>query len=253
MANARRTYSQAEEVHLTTQVEGRCPICDQALFYEKRKQKFKAYELAHIYPLNPTPAEVKELDGVALLSSDVNHPDNLVPLCVSCHSKFDKPRTREEYERLAELKRDLLASSVQRDLRSELQLETEIKEIVARLHTPEAKPDNGVLDLNAKSADDKFDNTLPMLTRRKIKLAIEDYYNFVRSLFRELELQNPTASQLIYGQVRVFYLKQKALGLPQSDVFRNVVAWIHHRSNASTVEAAEIVTSFFVQNCEVFE
>lgn len=253
MANARRQYSPAEELDLTTQVEGYCPRCDRPLFYEKRNRKFKGYELAHIYPLNPRPEELKELDGVTLLSDDVNHPDNLIPLCNWCHPKFDKPRTRQEYEELVLLKRAVLARAVQRELRSQLQLEAEIESVIARLHEAELGTTGTPLTLDAKKTDAKFDDTLPTLMRRKIKLAIEDYYNFVKQAFRELELQNPTASELIYRQVRVFYLKQRALGLPQSAVYRNVVDWIHSKSDGTALEAAEIVTSFFVQNCEVFD
>jgi hypothetical protein len=252
MANARRQYSPAEELALTTQVDGYCPLCDRPLFYEKRKQQFKGYELAHIYPLNPRPEELKELKGVTRLCDDVNHPDNLLPLCHSCHKRFDKPRTREEYEHLATLKRALLSKAEQRAIRSEVRLEAEIESIIARLH--ELEPgDSTPLTLDAKKADDKFDDSLPVLVRRKIKRAIEDYYILIQTEFRELELENPTASELIYIQVRTFYLKQRKLGLSQAVAFTNVVDWLRGASNATTLEAAEIVASFFVQNCEVFE
>ena len=253
MPNARRQYRPAEELDLTTQVEGYCPLCDKNLFYEKGNRRFKGYELAHIYPLNPTPEELKELDGVEILSSDVNHTDNLIPLCHSCHRQFDKPRSREEYGRLVSLKQAILARAVQRDLRSEYQLEADIHSIIVRLQGSESDHFVSELELDAKQADSKFDTTLPFLMRRKIKGAIADYYNFIKLAFRELELQKPNASALIYAQVRAFYLKQKALDQPQPEVFRSVVAWICSRSSADNVEAAEIVTSFFVQNCEVFE
>lgn len=253
MANARRQYSPAEELALTTQVDGYCPLCDSPLFYEKRKQKFKGYELAHIYPLNPRQEELRELEGVELLSDDVNHPDNLLPLCHSCHKRFDKPRTREEYEKLESLKRALLSKAEQRALRSEVRLEAEIESIIARLHGLEPGETGTALALEAKKADEKFDGTLPVLVRRKIKRAIEDYYIVIQKEFRELELSNPMASELIFLQVRTFYLKQKKLGLSQALAFANVVDWLRGASNANTLEAAEIVASFFVQNCEVFE
>ncbi len=253
MANDRRQYSQAEELDLTTQVEGYCPLCDSALFYQKGSKRYKGFQLAHIYPLNPTLQEVKELEGVDLLSQDVNHPDNITPLCLQCHGQFDKPRTREEYEHLASVKRMVLSKALQRALRNENQLELEIGVIIAKLHESELEKADVALALDAKKADDKFDSTLPLLTRRKIKRAIEDYYNLVKREFRELERRDPTASELIFRQVRIFYLKQKQLGLPQATVYKNIVEWVQLKSGASTLEAAEIVTSFFVQNCEVFE
>lgn len=116
MANDRRAYSQAEELALTTQVSGRCPLCGAPLFYVKKSRSYKAYELAHIYPLNPTAEEVEELEGVRRLHADVNHPDNQIPLCRPCHGRFDKPRTVEEYQQLAAVKQQLIARSVQQAL-----------------------------------------------------------------------------------------------------------------------------------------
>lgn len=254
MAKARRSYTEAEELALTTQVGGYCPLCGGELFYVKENRSYKAYELAHIYPLNPKPQELKELDGVALLNPDVNHPDNLIPLCGRCHPRFDKPRTLKEYVELAALKQKLIDRAAQRALNDEYPLEADINRIIARLHETKFK-DDGTLDLQfePKSLERKFDASLPVLTQRKIRHNVTDYYQYIKDEFRELELQVPTASELIYTQVRVYYLKQQSLGLPQSVIFGNVVEWIRMTTSPDTPEAAEIVASFFVQNCEVFE
>ena len=78
MALERRSYTQAEEIALTTQVESCCPLCGKSLFYKKLYKKktrtYRFYELAHIFPLNPTAVEAEELKDVALLSADQNDP-----------------------------------------------------------------------------------------------------------------------------------------------------------------------------------
>jgi transcription initiation factor IIE alpha subunit len=63
MNSKRRTYTTAEELSLTTQVEGKCPLCGASLFYTKKSRSYKEYELAHIYPLNPKPDEKEELEN----------------------------------------------------------------------------------------------------------------------------------------------------------------------------------------------
>src|SRR5687767_1575515 len=134
MAKARRTYSTADELALTTQVGGHCPLCGVALFYKKQAHSHKDYELAHIYPLNPRPDEARMLDGVQLLHPDVNHPDNIIPLCTSCHTRYDKPRTVAEYDSLAAIKRDLLAKASIRAIITEYPLEADLNKIISRLH-----------------------------------------------------------------------------------------------------------------------
>ena len=75
MALERRSYTPAEEIALTTQVEGCCPLCGTACF-TKKGHTYRYYELAHNYPLNPKPAEAEELEAVELLSADRNDLDN---------------------------------------------------------------------------------------------------------------------------------------------------------------------------------
>jgi hypothetical protein len=52
--------------------------------------------------------------------------------------------------------------------------------------------------------------------------------------------------------VKAFYVQQKAMELSQHVIFTNVVNWLVAKTKPKTVEAAEIVASYFVQSCEVF-
>lgn len=254
MTNPRREYSEAETVALLSQVGGRCPLCDKPLFYKKGKRQFKAYELAHIYPLNPRAEELVVLANVPRLSTDVNDPNNLIPLCESSHGEFDKPRTEEEYLRLYEIKREALREERQRSLASRYPLEKQIADVVAHLHSAAVESDLCIaLSLTAKSVDDKFDGTMPPPTKRKVRNAVEDYFRHVQAAFLELERNDPGCTELIFIQVKSFYVMQKREGLTQGQVFANLVAWIHARARAKTLESAEAVASFFIQNCEVFE
>lgn len=258
MAKARRTYTSAEELALTTQVDGACPKCGDALFYKKKlkgvTRSYKDYEIAHVYPLNPKPEELQELAGVSLLSQDVNDPDNQIPLCTKCHGRFDKPRTRSEYDELYALKKKLIDRQTQRKLLSQYPLDAELRRIIATLYTVEFSTDGSPeLSLDPKRLDDKFERDLPGPTRRKIKHLVSDYYQHVRTEFRLLELDVPNSSNLIFTQIKAFYWQQKNLKVPQLEIFGNVVEWIQVATKTPVIEAAEIVAAFFVQNCEVFE
>ena len=254
MALERRSYTPAEEIALTTQVEGCCPLCGTALFYKKKGRTYRYYELAHIYPLNPKPAEAEELKDVELLSADRNDLDNQIPLCTGCHTRFDKPRTRPEYEELLRVKRGLIEHARQRALMREYPIEDGIHQIVMALGNvsfDEATEEDMTLD--PQSVDDKCKTALPELIIRKIKRNVTDYYPYVKREFRVLEQEYPTKSQLIYSQVRTFYLKQKSLGLPKQEIYQNVVTWFQNVTKADMIEAPEVIAAFFVQNCEVLD
>ncbi|ALJ28965.1 HNH endonuclease [Stenotrophomonas acidaminiphila] len=103
------------------------------------------------------------------------------------------------------------------------------------------------------SVDRKLGDSISPITRRKIKLNVSDYFQFIKQKFMELEEDDPNCSELIFSQVKSYYLQQKALNLPKHEVYSNIVDWLHKRSGSKAIEAAEIVASFFVQDCEVFE
>ena len=254
MALERRSYTPAEEIALTTQVEGCCPLCGTVLFYKKKGRTHRHYELAHIYPLNPKPSEVEELKDVELLSADRNDLDNQIPLCTGCHTQFDKPRTRAEYEELFRVKRGLIERARQRALMREYPIEDSIHQIVAALGSGsfvEAVQED--LTLDPQSVDAKCKTALPEIVIRKIRRNVTDYYPYVKREFRVLEEEYPTKSQLIYSQVRTFYLKQKSLGLPKHEIYQNVVTWFQNVTKTDMIEAPEVIAAFFVQNCEVLD
>lgn len=254
MANTRRDYNEAEIAALLSQVSSRCPLCDDSLFYRKKQRQYKGYELAHIYPLNPRPEEVVELRNSPRLCADVNDPDNIIPLCVDCHGKFDKPRTASEYLDLYHIKLDALQQERQRSLASQYPLELQIAAVVAHLHSAAAdEAGDAALAFTPKAVDDKLDATMPPPTKRKVRNAVEDYFRHVQAAFLELERSDPGCSEQIFVQVKSFYVMQKRQSLPQAQVFANLVAWIRARAKAQTLESAEAVASFFIQNCEVFE
>ena len=253
MPAKRRTYSAADENAFTTEVDGKCPLCGKALFYKKGKSSFKGYEIAHIYPLNAKPEEVQELKDEERLSSDLNAFQNLIALCVECHNKFDKPRTAVEYRRLVAIKRSLIRRAEQQQIQTQYHLQEDIIRVIDGLDSLAVLPPGVALSYIPKKVDDKLDSTMPFPTKNKIKHNVSDYYQYVRLRFEEIERDTPTLSELVATQVKAFYTQQKALQLPQNVIFANIVDWFVAKTKPKTIEAAEIVASYFVQSCEIFE
>lgn len=253
MSNERKKYSMAQNVALLTQVNSVCPLCNANLFYSKKSQSRSLYELAHIYPLNPTAEEKKLLKDVKKLNEDVNHEDNIIPLCLPCHEKFDKPRTVEEYQYLFNLKTELIKYSNQKSLWAQYPIEEQITELIDFLYSEEISTLTSELTYEPKRTSDKFDKTIFLPTKRKIQNNVNDYFHFIKEKFISLEAESPNSSNLISLQIKAYYQKQKTLGLTQQEIFSNIVEWLFSKTKPKSKESAEIIVSFFVQNCEVFE
>lgn len=252
MSNTREKYSESQNISLVSQVNRVCPLCQEPLFYQKNNKTHKNYELAHIYPLNPTLFEQKLLENELRLSDNVNDEDNLIPLCKICHGQFDNPRTVEEYRKLFAIKKSLIERSIQENIWQRYVIEEEISKIIEAIYNDHQLEGDAKVDFNPKEIDDKLDETITRPTKRKIKNNVTDYYILIRDNFAELDRAKGDLSETISLQIKTYYLKQKGMGFEQQKIFDNIVMWIHTKTNPKTYDAAEILTSFFVQNCEVF-
>ena len=250
--NARPSISRALEVALCTQVNEACPNCGKPLFKKKGKAVHKEYEIAHIYPLNPTPNEIELLKDQKRLSSDSNHEHNLIPLCFTCHSIFDNPKTIDGYQELMEKKEKLIKQSDQHQIFQQYHIEEDIIRVINSLlddNVEFGEPTN----FEAKTVDSKLSGSIKPLTKRKIKSDVSSYYLFVRDRFAEMEKLSPMTAVLIAQQVKTFYVKQKSLCLSQQEIFQNTVDWINLKFKPSSEDAANVIAAFYVQNCELFE
>jgi hypothetical protein len=252
MNNSREKYSEQQNILLVSQVNRVCPLCQEPLFYKKSDRSYKNYELAHIYPLNPTLFEQKLLEDEPRLNDDVNHEDNLIPLCKICHGQFDKPRTVEEYRKLFDIKKDLIELTAQENMWKTYTIEEEISKIIEAIYNDSQLEEDTKIDFSPKTIDEKLDKTITRLTKRKIKNNVRDYYFLIRNNFAQLDCAKTDLSETISLQIKTYYLKQKGMGLEQQKIFDNIVRWIHTKTSSKTDDAAEILTSFFIQNCEVF-
>lgn len=253
MANTRKKYNEAENVVLLSQVNRVCPLCDEPLFYKKGKQTYKNYEIAHIYPLNPTQEEIELLRNEARLSDDVNDERNAIALCEICHGKFDKPRTVHEYQKVLNIKEGLIKKSNQEFLWKQYKLEGEISNIIKIICESDNLEDECEITYDPQAVDKKLDSTINNLTKRKIKNNVTDYYVFIKKNLSELDKQNENKSESISLQIKLYYLKQCETSSNQQEIFENIARWITVKSKTNSYDAAEIVASFFVQNCEIFK
>jgi hypothetical protein len=254
--NNRKNISRYDELQLFAEVDGICPNCPTILIGNKGGKKRKDYEIAHIYPLNPKVEETEILKNQEILNHDLNHSDNLICLCLKCHNEFDNPRTLEEYLNLLNKKKDLIRLSKEKSYWLNSNIENEIFEIIDFLANEDFdfnEPD--ILNYNPKTIDDKTDYTITKLTKRKIHKNVQDYFNQVKNKFRDLDSLQPGTTETISIQIKQHYLllKKNDSKKNQKEIFDAMIEWLNKRTNNKSCESSEIIISYFIQNCEIFE
>ena len=257
MVTSRKKYTDNEHSILYKETRGSCPLCLKSILFRKPASKriIKGYEVAHIYPLNPTPAQ-----GLLFTLADFPEPpdknalENVIALCPSCHRKYDKDFQIPELKRLKEIKNGFLAEAKARETVAEHTIQVQVYEILDRI----TELSNDELDIppprfDASTIDKKLRTGISTLQKREIKANAVDFYVRIRDHIRELEQNDQIAIRILQNQVNSYYLAMQQQHPDNKDAVFNFVAdWISARTQKSLL-AAKVLTSFFVQNCEVFD
>lgn len=252
MQKNRKNPSDNEKQVLYDEVHGRCPICGKNLTHTKNNRIYKAFEVAHIYPLNPTPEEYELLKNEERLSSDVNDLENLIAVCESCHHKFDNPRTVEEYRSWVKLKRKLLQTNIIKDSYYLFHIEDEIGEVIKKLNSISLDEDIVPLSWESLKIDEKANETLPYILKRSIKDDVVNYFEYIRKNFIELDKLTSNKFSTVAAQIKSFYCKCMQISNNQEDIYYYIVDWLNKKTDNYSERACEIITAYFVQDCEVF-
>lgn len=91
------------------------------------------------------------------------------------------------------------------------------------------------------------------LQQNEIKLYATSYYIRIRDHIRLLEQNDQLSIRILQSQIKTYYLEMQRQHPNNKDaVFSYVAEWISSRTGKALI-AARVLTSFFVQNCEVFD
>lgn len=251
MGNKRRKIQPNEQLILHSEVNGVCPLCTTTLVYEKNGRNQKGFEIAHIYPLNPLPKEVILLKGEERLNADSDHGDNLICLCNSCHDRYDTDKTVEEYRELVKIKKDILKRKKEQEIWSKTKIEEQIFQIIELLVDQELSFEDN-LEYSPKTIEKKTDDSITVLTKRKIHQNVQDYFYKINTKFKELDYLEPMTTEIISSQIKTHYLLLQKQSNNQKEIFNAMVTWLQKQTKQNNQEASEIIISYFIQNCEIF-
>jgi hypothetical protein len=255
MTAKREIYSDNEHSILYAEAGGTCPLCTVPILFTKpgSKKPTRGYEVAHIYPLNPTRTQ---LEALKMHSSPIaiNALRNVIALCPSCHTSYDKDFKIEEFCRLRQIKDGFLSDSKAKLSVSRHTLQEEVCEILDIIASFDF--DNPMLtstSFDVSTVEQKLKVGMSPLQKHEIKVNAITFYVRIRDHLRLLELQDQAAVRILQNQINSYYLTMNKQNPENKDlVFNYVAQWISAKTNRPIL-ASKVLTAFFVQNCEVFD
>ncbi|KMK81812.1 ABC-three component system protein [Pectobacterium brasiliense] len=255
MANARVKYHANEHSILYGETGGACPLCVLPMMFKKASSKHPSigYEIAHIYPLNPNAVQKQALVGYPI-PSDLNSLDNVILLCPTCHTKYDKDFKIEEYIKISEIKNGYISEARARLTASQHALQEEVHEILDLIvHDDGEYSDLSETKLDVSSLDEKLKRDMSPLQKREIRSNVIDFFVPIRNHIRLIEQRDQSAIRILQNQINSYYLIIERQNPGNKDIiFNHIAKWISIKSGKSII-ASKILTSFFIQNCEVFD
>lgn len=253
MSNNRRDITETEKMFLLSEIGGICPLCHTALIIKKASGKeVRIFDIAHIYPLNPTSNQLEILKYESKLSEDLDSQANMIPLCKICHKRYDTNLTSEEYQQLFNIKKNVMYKYELRQTWGGYKLHSDILQVVTALSSLDSSNMKPKISYSIVNIDNKIDSTLGNLEKMKIQSNIIMYYSLIFDSFKQIEQKNECNMMQIYAQVRSYCCTLLSQGFDQKEIVDEMVEWFMHSANLDNRVKAEILVAFFVQNCEVF-
>ena len=234
---------------LFAEVGGLCPLCGKNLMLIGRTKSVKQYEIAHIYPCNPTAKDLVALAGV-VAPVDTEDASNKIALCLACHQTYDDDKTKERYDDLRKRKDRLLSEGAIRNVIGDYPLEEDISDILSKLLlVDDITLESVVLNTSALKIKEKVEDEY-ILLRRSIEGNVTKYYAVVQKMLKDMGTDK---FDNVATQIKSFCKKCESLSKDKEIIFEKIVEWVKIKSGNDNKIASEIVVSFFVQNCEVFD
>lgn len=245
----RKNPTQNQEQLYFAEVGGLCPLCGKFLIQTGKTKYIKQYEIAHIYPCNPTTKDINALVKI-IPPQDVEAFDNKIALCLACHHTYDDDKTLDRYNELRSKKDRLLTETSIKNIISDYRLEDDINDILSKLLIIDDEIVSSLsLNITALKIKEKIEDDYRLL-RRNIESNATKYYALVQKMLKEIDSEK---FDNIAIQIRSFYKKCNSLTRDKNIIFNQITEWIKMHSKSDNKIACEIIASFFVQNCEVFD
>lgn len=237
---------------LLAQMFYKCAMCGNNVVRQRNTNVVKDYTILEIYPQQPTASQTTALTSATRPTYALNSISNKVLVCrTPCEQNYLSACTVEDYNLILSRKRNgeqILAanSNVPR-----ADVEAALTDIVTAISSQPLDQLNISLRHDPLVIDRKI-GTDEFLLKGQIRYHVTQYYVFIEGLLKAASKTNASFVRRLTTNVQNASSQFEATDLSRSQIYEQVSAWIATLGGTTNKLACDILTSFFVQNCEVF-
>lgn len=242
---------ESNDIPLLDETSYECPICHSQLIQYVKNSPVKKYSIVKIYPEDVSGYE----DDFADITkpNKLDAPANLIALCRTHADEYMDIPSADDCRKLQMIKKRMSDSKKVRMSINNSSLEDEISDVLNRLTEAIPESDLVELPLSALRIDQKILPENHML-RADEKARVLKYYNFINTLFSDLDRTGTKVFEHIASEIHIVYEKLDDGTQTQDQIVQALSEWIRNKTQlgAEYQRAYDIVVAFFIQNCEVF-
>ena len=173
--------------------------------------------------------------------------DEDIIVCVDCERELTSATDEKKAALLLDKRHNELTASAL-DAVARIKLENNIEEVLATLAHLEADETTG---LNHEPIKVKNKITNPSL-QRKVLFDVTTLYEAVKDILDRLSGEDRLNTERFAKSIRKMFLEAEDKLSSQSDIYNLLVDNMYNKIGHKHKEECEIIISYFVQNCEVF-
>ncbi len=238
-------------IHLL-EVEGKCPMCG-AFLIETSNKKTKLYEIAHIYPNSPTKEEKEILRDVIVFGNNSESFQNKIALCLDCHKNYDDMKNVDEYNEMLERKRRVYYAEQAKKELSAIDLYENIENLLDKIAKLDLSEEINIeLKMKPVKITNKFYKSESLL-KNKIKNYVTEYFLFIKDYAKNIAETKQLNFTILSTNIRLAYQMTAEANRSKIEIFNYLVEWLMSKTKSKDQIACEIIISYFVQTCEVFD
>ncbi|CDN30492.1 hypothetical protein BN938_0387 [Mucinivorans hirudinis] len=251
MSNRKSITENNDILHLE-EVDMMCPLCKKSLLSFGVSRTNKDFQIAHIFPCNPTSSDLTVLKGITP-PINIESFENKIALCKDCHWDYDHNKTLDKYHNLNSVKKQLVDDFNGRRNLLKLDLEDEIIDIIRKISSlnDDELTEDIKLNYDAIKVDRKIDPKYKVLKRR-IKDDVSLYFGVVRREFETIDCLGLRKFEQISYQMRNAYLKISEREKDKEKIFNHLVSWLKLKTETEDC-ICQVIISFFIQDCEIYD
>lgn len=178
-------------------------------------------------------------------------PENLMAMCPQCYATYLLDNSKKLTKELREIKRILSTHKQSVHLLDDLPLEKGIVGVIKKIKALGEKELFGA-SLDPKEIKQKLNPSQDMALYIAVNGYVTTYYTRIKEIMMNLDKRGEIDYDEIQDQIHAFYKRLKKANKSRLETFNEIAGKIH-RVTLQDDLYCQIVVSYFVQSCEVFD